>query len=75
MPYAATGEWFAAGTGWQAYGERINVAVTGRAEQLLPHAEDILTLAQGMWQRGEAVSAEAAQPIYLRDQVATPKQS
>ncbi len=75
LPCAATGEWFAAGTGWQAYGERMSVAVTGRAEQLLPHAEDILTLAQGMWQRGEAVSAEAAQPIYLRDQVATPKQS
>ncbi|NLZ78604.1 MAG: tRNA (adenosine(37)-N6)-threonylcarbamoyltransferase complex dimerization subunit type 1 TsaB [Gammaproteobacteria bacterium] len=75
LPRTAQGEWFAAGTGWQAYAERIQVPVSGRAEQLLPHAEDILTLAQGMWQRGEAVSAQAAQPIYLRDQVATPKQS
>ena len=75
LPRAAQGEWFAAGTGWQAYAERIAVPVSGRAAQLLPHAEDILTLAHGMWQRGEAISAQQAQPIYLRDQVATPKQS
>ncbi len=71
----AQGEWFAAGTGWHAYAERITVPVYASDAQLLPHAEDILTLAQGMWQRGEAISAQDAQPIYLRDQVATPKQS
>ncbi|WP_205342954.1 tRNA (adenosine(37)-N6)-threonylcarbamoyltransferase complex dimerization subunit type 1 TsaB [Denitrificimonas caeni] len=71
---AADTEWFAAGTGWQAYAERIAVPVEARAPQLLPHAVDILNLAQGMWQRGEAISAQQAQPIYLRDQVATPKQ-
>lgn len=75
LPRSACGDWFAAGTGWSAYAERMVVPVTARDEHLLPHAEDILTLAQGMWQRGEAVSAQAAQPIYLRDQVATPKQS
>lgn len=71
----AQGEWFAAGTGWHAYAERITVPAYASDAQLLPHAEDILTLAQGMWQRGEAISAQDAQPIYLRDQVATPKQS
>ena len=71
----AQGEWFAAGTGWHAYAERITVPVYASDAQLLPHAEVILTLAQGMWQRGEAISAQDAQPIYLRDQVATPKQS
>ncbi len=75
LPPSAQGEWFAAGTGWQAYAERIAVPVYGRDAQLLPHAEDILTLARGMWQRGEAISAQQAQPIYLRDQVATPKLS
>lgn len=75
LPNTAQGEWFAAGTGWQAYGERISVPVYARDEQLLPHAQDVLSLAQGMWLRGERVSAEEAQPIYLRDQVATPKQS
>lgn len=74
LPRAAQGDWFAAGTGWQAYAERIAVPVYARDAQLLPHAEDILTLALGMWRRGEAISAQAAQPIYLRDQVATPKQ-
>jgi len=73
LPRMAEGEWFAAGTGWQAYAERIAVPVYQRDAQLLPHAEDILTLGQRMWQRDEAISAQAAQPIYLRDQVATPK--
>ncbi|WBE25989.1 tRNA (adenosine(37)-N6)-threonylcarbamoyltransferase complex dimerization subunit type 1 TsaB [Denitrificimonas caeni] len=75
LPRNAQGDWFAAGTGWQAYAERIAVPVSAKDAQLLPHAADILTLAQGMWQRGESIAAQAAQPIYLRDQVATPKQS
>ena len=74
-PGTAQGEWFAAGTGWQAYAERLTVPVSGRDGQLLPDAQDVLTLARGMWQRGEAITAQDAQPIYLRDQVATPKQS
>jgi tRNA threonylcarbamoyladenosine biosynthesis protein TsaB len=40
---------------------------------MLPHAEDLLRLAEYAWQRGEAVEAEHAQPVYLRDKVATPK--
>ena len=75
LPRTAQGEWFAAGTGWQAYAQRLAVPVYGRDEQLLPDAQDVLTLARGMWQRGEAITAQAAQPIYLRDQVATPKPS
>ncbi len=75
LPCAAQGDWFAAGTGWQAYAERIAVPVYASDGQLLPDAQDVLTLARGMWQRGEAITAQEAQPIYLRDQVATPKQS
>ncbi len=75
LPRTAQGQWFAAGTGWQAYAQRLAVPVYGRDEQLLPDAQDVLTLARGMWQRGEAITAQAAQPIYLRDQVATPKPS
>jgi tRNA threonylcarbamoyladenosine biosynthesis protein TsaB len=33
----------------------------------------LLRLATYGWQRGEAVQADQAQPIYLRDNVATPK--
>jgi len=47
--------------------------LAGQAPALLPHAEDLLTLALPAWLRGEAVAAEQAQPIYLRDNVATPK--
>ncbi|HWV10855.1 MAG TPA: tRNA (adenosine(37)-N6)-threonylcarbamoyltransferase complex dimerization subunit type 1 TsaB, partial [Pseudomonas sp.] len=41
---------------------------------LLPHAEDLLSLARFAWARGEAVAADDAQPVYLRDKVASPKQ-
>lgn len=73
LPRAASGEWLAAGTGWQAYAGRINVAVSGQASESLPHAKDVLQLALHDWQQGRAVSAEQALPVYLRDQVATPK--
>ncbi|MCQ4348747.1 tRNA (adenosine(37)-N6)-threonylcarbamoyltransferase complex dimerization subunit type 1 TsaB [Pseudomonas stutzeri] len=72
LPREASGEWFGAGTGW-GYAARIPVAVGGMDAGLLPHAEDLLALALGAWSRGEAVAAEQAQPVYLRDNVATPK--
>ncbi|GGL93132.1 tRNA (adenosine(37)-N6)-threonylcarbamoyltransferase complex dimerization subunit type 1 TsaB [Pseudomonas asuensis] len=74
LPETATGEWFGAGTGWSYVG-RMVVPVTETDSNLLPHAKDILTLAVPAWTRGDAVPAEEAQPVYLRDQVATPKQS
>lgn len=40
---------------------------------LLPTALDILSLAGYAWARGEAIAADQAQPVYLRDNVATPK--
>lgn len=66
------GQWFGAGTGW-GYGERLGVQVERCDAQALPHALDILSLAGHAWARGEAVVAEQAQPVYLRDNVATPK--
>ncbi|EIK52674.1 metal-dependent protease molecular chaperone [Stutzerimonas stutzeri TS44] len=72
LPRDATGAWFGAGTGW-GYAERIPVAVSATDARLLPHAEDLLRLATFAWQRGEAVEADQAQPVYLRDNVATPK--
>ncbi|HAF94140.1 MAG TPA: tRNA (adenosine(37)-N6)-threonylcarbamoyltransferase complex dimerization subunit type 1 TsaB [Pseudomonas sp.] len=72
LPREATGHWFGAGTGW-GYAGRLAVQVEGHDATLLPHAQDLLQLASFAWQRGEAVGAEQAQPIYLRDNVATPK--
>ncbi|MBW6081808.1 tRNA (adenosine(37)-N6)-threonylcarbamoyltransferase complex dimerization subunit type 1 TsaB [Pseudomonas aeruginosa] len=62
---AAAADWFGAGTGW-GYVQR------GRA---LRHAEDLLSLAGFAWARGEGVEAEQALPVYLRDNVATPKKT
>ncbi|PZR52709.1 MAG: tRNA (adenosine(37)-N6)-threonylcarbamoyltransferase complex dimerization subunit type 1 TsaB, partial [Stutzerimonas stutzeri] len=72
LPRVAGGDWFGAGTGW-GYAERMPVAVQGCDAALLPHAEDLLRLAAFAWQRGEALEADQAQPVYLRDNVATPK--
>ena len=72
LPADASGEWFGSGTGW-GYAERIPVAMSGQDATLLPHALDLLTLAQFAWARGEGIAADLAQPVYLRDKVATPK--
>jgi tRNA threonylcarbamoyladenosine biosynthesis protein TsaB len=72
LPHGSDGEWFGAGTGW-AYAERLAVRPAAFDAALLPHAGDLLALAGFAWARGEAVEAEQAQPVYLRDNVATPK--
>ncbi len=72
LPRDSAGEWFGAGTGW-GYGARLAVQPCAVDSALLPHAQDLLELAGFAWRRGEAVEADAAQPIYLRDNVATPK--
>jgi tRNA threonylcarbamoyladenosine biosynthesis protein TsaB len=73
LPRDASGEWFGAGTGWGTFGARIPLAVSGQDTAMLPHAEDLLSLAHFAWTRGEALDADLAQPVYLRDKVATPK--
>jgi tRNA threonylcarbamoyladenosine biosynthesis protein TsaB len=72
LPKHAAGEWFGAGTGWNYVG-RMAAPVVAMDSNLLPHAKDILALATYALVQGAAVPAELAQPVYLRDQVATPK--
>jgi tRNA threonylcarbamoyladenosine biosynthesis protein TsaB len=72
LPADASGTWFGAGTGW-GYGERLAVQPQARDAGVLPHALDLLDLARFAWARGEGVAADLAQPVYLRDKVATPK--
>lgn len=69
LPGDASGDWFGAGTGW-GYAERLSVKPTALDAGMLPHAEDLLTLARFAWARGEAIRADDAQPVYLRDKVA-----
>lgn len=73
LPRDATGEWFGAGTGWGSYAGRIPVPLVGQEPDMLPHAADLLSLARFAWARGDAMVADQAQPVYLRDKVATPK--
>jgi tRNA threonylcarbamoyladenosine biosynthesis protein TsaB len=73
LPRDASGDWFGAGTGWGTFAPRIPVQVVGQEPAMLPHALDLLSLAQFAWARGEALPADQAQPVYLRDKVATPK--
>jgi len=72
LPAGIGGDWFGTGTGW-GYGERLAVATRAQNASALPHAQDVLSLARFAWARGEAIAAEQAQPVYLRDNVATPK--
>ncbi|RML94802.1 hypothetical protein APX70_01698, partial [Pseudomonas syringae pv. maculicola] len=63
LPVDASGQWFGSGTGW-GYAERIPVSLAGHDASMLPHAQDLLTLATFAWNRGEALSADDAQPVY-----------
>lgn len=73
LPRGATGDWFGAGTGWGTFAERLALRPSAQDGAMLPHAEDLLSLATFAWARGEALPADQAQPVYLRDKVATPK--
>lgn len=61
-----------AGTGWQ-YAGRLAVSVSASWPQMLPDAQDLLSLALPVWEAGDVLDAAEAQPVYLRDKVATPK--
>ena len=73
LPRGASGDWVAAGTGWGTHAARIALRPSATLGDLLPDARDLLELASFAWARGEALPAEEAQPVYLRDKVATPK--
>ncbi|MFH8134723.1 tRNA (adenosine(37)-N6)-threonylcarbamoyltransferase complex dimerization subunit type 1 TsaB [Pantoea osteomyelitidis] len=70
-----SGEWTTVGTGWQAYPQlQQGHSVTLSASDIsLPTAEDMLPLALQAWQAGKTVTAEHAEPVYLRNEVAWKK--
>lgn len=74
-PEWVEGEWFVAGTGWQAYPDlqgQLHLSVSDSGV-LYPESQDMLILAHHAFARGEAVDAEQASPVYLRDTVAWKK--
>ncbi|GHA48585.1 tRNA (adenosine(37)-N6)-threonylcarbamoyltransferase complex dimerization subunit type 1 TsaB [Photobacterium aphoticum] len=68
---AETGRWFTAGTGWESYAEvlaQLPVELV-QGTVLYPDSMDMVHLAKYAFARGEAVSAEVASPVYVRDTV------
>ncbi len=68
---------FGAGSGFNVYKDvltaHLRSALDGQDAALLPTARDVALLARLLLARGQAVSADAALPVYLRDRVAWPK--
>lgn len=66
--------WYGVGTGWASHAEalaaRLGPALAADLGRALPRALDMLPLARAAWAAGEAVTAAAAVPVYLRDRVA-----
>jgi tRNA threonylcarbamoyladenosine biosynthesis protein TsaB len=56
-----------AGNAFEAYGQRLPV---GERVHALPTAAALLRLAPGLFAQGQAVPAEQAMPLYIRDKVA-----
>ena len=56
-----------AGNVFDAYGERLPA---GHRVQALPTASALLRLAPALWASGQAVPADEAMPLYIRDKVA-----
>lgn len=67
--------WDGAGSGWGSYADVLAARLVGRLRDIYPRrfpsAEDVAVLGAAGLQRGRAVSAERALPVYLRDRVAS----
>lgn len=69
----ALGDWAGVGDGWQkkiALPALLRSGVALTVERLHPKAQDLAILAARDWQRGLAVEAQRAEPVYLRDKTA-----
>lgn len=67
-----TGRFIGVGSGWHTYESELIEHCGGNLEVIrdcYPHARDVLLLAQRDFAAGLAVTAEEAQPVYLRNRV------
>jgi tRNA threonylcarbamoyladenosine biosynthesis protein TsaB len=68
------GHWVGAGSGWDSYADvlatQCSMASADIYRNQKPHAADVARLAVRAFGQGNAVSAEQAIPVYLRDNVA-----
>jgi tRNA threonylcarbamoyladenosine biosynthesis protein TsaB len=70
---------YAVGTGWDAYTEKLTDKLftlknnEGSPDILFPNAESMLSIGVAKLEQGQGVSAELAQPVYVRDTVSWKK--
>ncbi|MDH3316995.1 MAG: tRNA (adenosine(37)-N6)-threonylcarbamoyltransferase complex dimerization subunit type 1 TsaB [Gammaproteobacteria bacterium] len=73
LPQLPGAGWTGVGPGWEAYELRLCARLEASIERIfaniLPRAGDVAVLGASGLLQGEAVSAEAALPVYLRDRV------
>jgi tRNA threonylcarbamoyladenosine biosynthesis protein TsaB len=60
---------------WPSLQQRLAADLVQIHAELLPRAREIARLAVPQWQAGQGVTAEQAQPVYLRDDVAQPSRN
>jgi len=74
LPAPADGGWWGVGSGWDIYSAQLRTCmrdrVVGWSAHIYPHARDVAILGAAGFIAGEAVSAERALPVYVRDDVA-----
>jgi tRNA threonylcarbamoyladenosine biosynthesis protein TsaB len=74
VPAVEGGDWVGVGTAWKVYDEilreQYQQQVAKTLPEMTPKAEAIMRLAMPIFERGEAVSASEAKPIYIRNRVA-----
>lgn len=68
-------DFYGVGTGWDAYHDKLTMhkVNSGTPEVLFPDAQDMLVIGTELFKQGKAVSAEEAQPVYVRDTVSWKK--
>jgi len=66
---------YGVGSGWDAYKTELEALKinAGTPEILFPNAEELLEIGQHLFAQGKAVSAEHAQPVYVRDTISWKK--
>jgi tRNA threonylcarbamoyladenosine biosynthesis protein TsaB len=73
----AEGDWVGVGSGWESYGpallQQLGDCVVRVLPDLEPRAADVARLSLNAFMQGQAVSAEQAIPVYLRNNVADVK--
>ncbi len=74
IPLSGEEGWLGAGSGWDAYAEILRVRLGARLQdwrpRCHPHARHVAELGHVGLEKGQAVTAEQALPVYIRDAVA-----